>query len=421
METISGLEYFKYGVKNGLADLIKWYFDILTVRRDNIKTEFVNVSDGKVICKGVNGEMFLLNSLNANGCVIDYKDKITIDNTLLPNVNGSLETTVGRVIVNYVLISSNFGDKIPFINESVKTGDIEKILAKALVDDKVEIKEYQNFINSCTFLSTLSRIVTVVATPTNIKAPDGLHKFKEDLKTKFNKEYGPEWVKDHVKVGMFMMELKKFDAEYLKKDPTYKKVLTSKVMDNGRSKMFLGFGLDSGMTGGGVYVDNSLEEGYPKDNEQLASIFDASKVASYSRGHETQSGGVVAKIMLRVSNSLKIVKGDCGSKVYYPFEVTEDNHKNLNGLYMLDKGKLVCIEETKPLIGSTIQIRTPIYCKSPGNSYCGVCAGKNLENRTTGLNLVLTNISATILTSALKKMHNSQINVGKFGMVDIIK
>jgi hypothetical protein len=44
-------------------------------------------------------------------------DSITIDNSILSNVDGSIVTTIGRVIANYLLLSSNFGNKIKFINK----------------------------------------------------------------------------------------------------------------------------------------------------------------------------------------------------------------------------------------------------------------------------------------------------------------
>lgn len=417
---ITGTEYFLLGLKEGLGCDIEWYFDILTARIEGKESKYVTNNKGVVTAK-LKDQEFIIDSLTPTKTVVDYKTKVVATSDNLRNITTPIETTIGRMIVNYVLLDFNFGSKIPYINENIKTGDIEKIIAKSLVNNEVTIEEYKSFVDSCTFLSTLSRIVTVVATPTNIRPPTGLSKFKEDLKEKYNKEYGKEWTEDKTKVGMFMEELKNFDKEYLKKDPTYKKVLTSKVVDNGRSKMFLAFGLDAGMTGKGVYVDNSLETGFPKDNDQLASIFDSSKLASYSRGHETQSGGVVAKIMLRVSNSLKIVKGDCGSTMFYPLEVTADNHKNLSGLYMQTGNSITLIEDTKSLVGKIIKIRSPIYCKAGPNTFCGTCCGKHLENRTTGLNLILTNISATILTSALKKMHNTQIHVGEFGLIDILK
>lgn len=417
-------QYFKEALKRKLIDNIGWLFSVLAL---NVKSEdqhvYIKRENGKVYANLImDGEEFVeLIDVLPNEPVFKLKDEITLTTQDLSNVEGSIKTTIGRAIVNYVTLESNFGNKIPFIDKKFDTGSIEKILSSKLRLGEVSVQEYIKYVNSCSYLQALSRVVTVAATPKNIKAPDGIKEFKKTLEEKYLNNHGKEWKNDPVLVGGFIEEMRKFDSEYLKDDPTLGGVITSKIKNNARGKMYLAFGMDRSFDPESKFVENSLTDGYPKSNTDLAAIFNGSRSASFNRGHETQKGGAVAKDLLRAAIDIKVVPGDCGTTIYKKLLVTPDNTKPLLGMYMKTPNGVAAITDPNSLIGKVIELRSPLYCKAKGKNFCQTCLGKNYENRETGINLPLTSISTSILTASLKAMHDTSINTTRFNIVDCIK
>lgn len=412
-------EYFKEALSKEYLDDILWYFSTMTIIKE--ENNFLKVVDGKYVVKLGEVEEVITNKTPAEGPLISYTHKLKIDNTWLPNVSEPIETTMGRVIVNYTLLVSNFKDKIPFINGKIGSDGIEDIISDKLRKDEVSVESYISFVNSCSFLQSLSKIVSVAATEKNITPPEGLEEFKKNLSLKFDKEYGENWRDDSVIVTKFANELGKFDEDYLKDDPSYGKSITGKIKDNARKKMYLTMGKPAGFGTGSTFTEGSLLDGYPKNKEQLKTIFNDSRNGSYGRGNETQKGGASAKELLRGSISMLIVKGDCGSKIYNKLLVTKKNFESIKGVYTYTPNGPVPLTDTESLIGKEILVRSPLYCKLEGKQYCGTCMGKTLENRRTGINLLLAEVSAAILTESLKAMHNTQTKTTKINMNEIIK
>lgn len=423
---LSNTEYFKLCLEKGYCKKSNWYFEAMCFKipGQDSDTEYgITIKDGKYNCK-VGEDIVIINNINpSERPVLHVKDPIVFENNrYIANLpNALVETTVGRAMVNYILLANNFGSKIPYINSKTSTGEIEGIIAKALGNDEVTVAEYIKFVDSCSFIQNFSKIVTIAATLKNMLPPEGLEKRKKELAAEYDKIYGPSWRENSVQVGQYLDELHKFDMEYLKGDPTIGKVMTKKVLTNSRKKCFIGYGQPPGMNGKKFFVEESLYDGYPKNNTALASIIDESRSGSYNRGHETQEGGTVAKIMLRVSNTLKVTPGDCGSKVFLKVKVNKELASNLNGLWMKSGNGIAIIEDGKKFIGQEIEIRTPLYCKAEGTTFCGTCVGKNLENRKSGINLLLADIAGAILKSSLKKMHNTQIVTGRFSLEELVR
>lgn len=418
-------EYFKHGIKNGLIDHIGWLYSVLGNEVEGTDSQHIYVKrEGNRVLANLSSEeedfVELVNCV-PNEPIFKLKDRITLKKEDLINVEDVVDTTIGRAIVNYVTLATNFGDAIPFINKKVDTEDIEKILSSKLRLDEIKVADYIKFVNSCSYLQALSRIVTPAATTKNIKAPDGIKQFKKDLTKKFDEKHGKDWREDSVLVGEYINEMREFDTQYLKDDPTLGGVVTSKIKNNARGKMYLAFGMDRTFDPTSKFVENSLDDGFPKTNKDLAAIFNGSRSASFNRGNETQKGGAVAKDNLRAGLDVVAVPGDCGSTMYKKILVDKSMSKVLLGMYMKVDNKPTLITNIEPLIGKEIEVRSPLYCRSEGKNFCQTCLGKNYENRDTGINLILSSISTSILTASLKAMHDTSINLTKFDIRDCLK
>ena len=432
MNQITKLEYLKYAIEGTLLDNLDWYMAMMSLPIDEyVKNTYYRIIDKRYQVK-VGDEWSILTDADYKDPIFRSNFKVIVTKEMLINVAEDIETTFGSVIVNYILLTSNFKDIVPFVNGGFKLTDIENnVIAKLLVDDgtgeagvNIEVKDYIKFVDSCSFLKNLAPLVSVSSTPKTLLAPPGLKEYKAKVMAEMIKRDGPDVFKDYAKVAELEGKLKAFDAEWLKDDPSYGKMLSGKVLNVARAKMFLTHGAEVGFNpqDDADLVANSLEEGWPTEPEQLAAMFNTTRIGSISRGMETQKGGLMAKILLRVSNSV-ISPGDCGTKFGKSVKVTPTLANALSGRYHIKAGKSVNIEsndDANGLIGSTIILRSPQYCKEPGDNYCSVCSGDGLAAYPTGIPLLMTEMGGTVLLSAMKKMHGGSLKTLKLDILSEI-
>lgn len=418
-------DYILYSIKNKLVHKQKWFFVFFTILSNERKNEYVEIKNKEVYVT-VNGNSEKLDDVTftEGKSLFNITQTIALSSGDLPNINSNIDTTIGRLIVNYLLISRNFDNKIEYINKEFSVSSLEGDVAKLLMDDKITVESYLNFVDSVYYICGLARIFNVSATERNLTPPAGISEFKKKLRKEFDGKYGTDWVNDKTKIVEFQEQLKKQDDEWLKDDPTKGRLLNKKIKDNARVKMFLTFGGEVGLdkkSGNVTFIENSLLDGYSKDPKEISAIFNSIRAASFDRGHETQKGGAAAKDLLRASSSISIKEGDCGTKLTKKILITEDNHKSFTGRYYVHNGKVTAIEDTSSLIGKTIELRSPMYCNEPNSNYCSVCVGKTIAINPKGVSMQLLDVSAVLLTASLKSMHNSQLNAKRFNIQDMVK
>lgn len=416
-------EYLVYSSKQKYYTDIAWFFTFFTVLNKNMEENKYLRHKGKFEVN-VDGRWVELEKIENEYSVFNMTDVITVTKDMISTVNGNVTSTVGRFLANKLLLELPFGNKFDYKDSNISIKSIEKDIANGLIDGNVTVSEYIKFVDSVNYMKGLSRIVSISATPKNILPPDGIEKFKKDLMSKYDKKYGENWKKDRVKVLEFKEELKNYDKEWLKDDPSYGKLTSGKITNNARVKMFLTFGDDSGFDGTGKdfeFVEQSLAENYPKDKEKLTTVFNSSRSGSYNRGKETQKGGVTAKKILRSTSSITIEGKDCGSKQGKVYTITKELLDNLKGRYVIGSGgKATVIDDPKKYLGKTIELRSPMYCLNGNDSFCETCVGEVMAQYKNGISLSTLNISNTILYIPMKKMHDTQIKLVEIKLEDII-
>ena len=88
-------------------------------------------------------------------------DEITVKKGQLRNVKEDTLTTVGRYIFNLVVIEYAFGDKWPFVNETIKSNqydDLQQNLSDALLMGVITGEEFAEFQNRVVWLNNFVEI-----------------------------------------------------------------------------------------------------------------------------------------------------------------------------------------------------------------------------------------------------------------------
>lgn len=417
-------DYLKYAFNNELYVTTAWahtFFGILL--KDFKDSKYLKIENNKLVVKLKESEEVLdVNPAEYVGVkpLFTFKEPIEIDGSWTVLVKQPTQTTIGRLFLNKLLLEYCFGDKLAYRNsgKELEIKAIEKDLGNMLREGTIKVPQYLTFTNAVSLLGTMTRLTNISSTEKNTLPPPGIVAKKKQLHKEFDEKYGVKWVKDRSMVVKFQEELKKFDDEWLQGDPTVGKLISGKVKNNARVKMFLTFGGEVGFerkSSKVTFVENSLMEQYPETKEEIAAMFNSSRAGSYDRGVETQKGGAGAKEILRSSSSIKITNTDCGTKVGWKTVVDPVLSKNLTGRYLIDGTK---IENGELYLNKNIELRSPMFCQSRGSYICRKCAGDILAEAPTSLSLRLLKISGALLYIPMKSMHNTQVSMTKYNLLD---
>jgi len=420
------VEYLGYAIKNEYPLHLKWMVDMFgIIANDEYEDEYVYKKKDNILVKQDDKIISLYDQPKSP--LFNVKDIIKIPKDFLPNLDKDIETTVGRLIMNYLLLAYNFNHKIPYINRKFSVAEIEDIIAKKLTDDTTDpegiyIKEYIQFVDMVTYIKNFNKINSISATAKTLLPPPDIQKYREQLIAEYKKKYGPKALEKKNVIAEIEKKLEEYEKEYIKKDPAYGKLVTGKV-SGARKKMYVSYGTGMEFTPSNraKYVDKSLIEGWDKDPEKLTVMFNDSRLASYNRGKQTQDGGVVAKITLRAVNDIKILDTDCGTNVTEKVLVTKDNYKKLINRYMIIGNTTVEITEDniKDYMNKYINLRTPMGCKLE-HHYCVRCSTSEMKNYENGLSLLVNEVAGAILNESLKAMHKSGIESTTLNIDDLV-
>lgn len=415
-------EYIQYAIRNGLFKESEFFNLVMTIPL-HMENKYYKVEKKKYYVK-MDGKLEELKDITTERPIFVIDDEITLFHADMSCIKDKVDTTCGEAMYNYIIIEYPCKGKIPYFNdENTTIKKIESVVKEYLKTDKITTQEFLEVVDSITFLKSFARLITVSTTHKSITPPEGIEKFKKELVVSYNKKYGSKWMEDELITVRYINELKEFDNSYMKDDPTDGILVSGKVKDNSRAKMFLTFGLESGFKCIGEeidFVDESLTEGFPKDEKKLAAIFNSNRAGSFSRGAETVNGGVLAKIMTRATNNMTIIQDDCKSTKYKKIYVDKDVASVLENRYIKTTQGEILIEDPSKYIGKTIEIRSPMYCDYHGKSICSVCAGKQVGTFENAPLILAIGQAGTILNTSMKKMHDNQKKLHKIDINDIL-
>lgn len=375
------------------------------------------------------GKVEKIDDYSGKGPLFSLTDKVDVDSQWLVNIKTPLTTDLGILGANALLLAEVFGAKIPFMNHEVSIPKIEAIIAPILTSNpdpkdqvdlsdptKIFVFEYLNMNKGIEFICAIMELFTVGLTQKTLLPPPGIDKYRQELLAAPGLN-----LDDPVQLAEFESKLLKYDAEYLKDDPSFGKFASGKILKDSRKKLHLSMGAEGGFRkdGGIIGIATPLTQGVPRDPEKAVAAINGARSGSFSRGHETMEGGVAAKKMLAASNNYVIVPTDCGSTMGIERRYTPWLLSSLRGRTVISGKTQKQIDvnaDVSAYLGQVVRTRSPMYCRLPGEQICAVCAGAGMARYETGISIPLTEISAGILNARMKAMHTNSLTVNDFDL-----
>jgi hypothetical protein len=390
-----------------LADA-NWYREMFTIPVDEVGDYIKFDSKTNIVTTNKN-MVYKLNDIRETPLLLS--DKIELNKGDL-NVETDGIYTLGDIILNYLLIFRPMGAKMLFI-KNLSFTHVENYISYEL-GKGVSDTEYIDFVDGASLLEQFSDIFVVSSTDKSISPAPGIRALRKRLYKEYREKYGEKVDTDiryAVEIDSILTE---YDREYIKDDPTYGIIINEKVLTNARKNLFGTIGTEIGMDGQmAQVVENSLIDGYPNDNKQMAALINSSRKGSIMRGYMTQYTGADANVTSRVLNTITVVPGDCGTKDTLDVLITKDNYDEYINYYIMESGKPLMLTPTNAMsyIGKTIKLRTYMDCKQGDMKYCSTCAGRQGEDNKKIAIILSTENNSIFTNSSMKAMHDKTLKL----------
>lgn len=342
--------------------------------------------------------------------LFSFQEEIEVDPSWLPTISSKITTKIGILIVNALVLYPALSTKVDYINSKIKVSDIETILANKVRNDDVAtekdvtVAEMINCIDRLCFLSSLATLVNLAATPKAITPPPNIDKIRKDLLAEYKDQ-----LHDPVKVVELENKLAEVDKEYLADDPAAKNIFNSKSK-TARKKMFLMLGdtMDFIDDGENKVVVSPLKEGLSTSPEDFPKYMNDLRLGSFARGSSTALSGYSYKILQRSLTGLTILDKPCDTTKGYKRTIDSKSYKKLVSRYIKSGTKWVLIdslETAKQYVDKEVEIRSTMYCTSPGNTICYACMSEAYKSFPNGITNIAANISSVAMSQFLKLIH----------------
>lgn len=323
----------------------------------------------------------------------------------------SIPTTIGQYITNELLFAKPYGDKIPYILDYKDIGKSEDKIAKMMQKGVITPAQYVESMNHAYWLCSFASLFVPAATPKSLRTHPDIDKVKAELLEKHKDE-----LDNPIIASMIEQTLNQLDAEWIKGDLSegFYKPLGSKLTNIARRKMFTTVGLVQDLakgTGNWAFIPNSLREGW--DKNALPEVFNELRKGSYDRGIETAKGGMLAKLMMRIFQTVEVHDADCGAKQGVKFTLTAENAKVfIDRRHFKSNGKWVLLtnDNLAKLLGPA-EMRSPLHCQSSPH-FCYTCMGETFrETGVQNIGMFTVEIPSKFTMVSMKTMHGIEINV----------
>ena len=349
---------------------------------------------------------------------VPAEDRISERNTpvvlppgVLANYTGTepLNTTIGRVLLNYVILVDPFGDYIPYINQLWNIEKIEQgLIFDGLRTEKITVDQVKHYSRNLHWIGHFTELAVPSFTEKSLTVDPRIIARRDELL----KQYAPQLeAHDPVVMSKIQDELVAMDKEFLKGDPStpFYDYSAGKSYGVHRKAMFaVGGMVENFGTDGYSFLSNSLEEGW--NVKDFPVICNQIRSGSYSRAKETALGGVETNLLIRVFQNTEITEEDCNSPRYLKVLLTHENMNSYIYRNIIEDGNVVTLsgENISEYVGKTILLRSPMFCPTKVG-YCYTCMGELFRTiDAEHLTMAAIGVSSSFTVASLKKMHSNE-------------
>ena len=114
-------------------------------------------------------------------------------------------------------------------------------------------------------------------------------------------------------------------------------------------------------------VKHGSSEGYTGEEYYKAAA--EARRGFFIKTTAVETPGYLSRKVVTANAGITLDNKDCRSKKYYDITVNNKNSHLIMGRFYMNNGELIEIKEIKEIMGKTIKMRSPLYCKSKN----GIC------------------------------------------------
>lgn len=424
-------DYFLLALENGLYLHKRWILEAFAMTRpSNDNREFTHhlmvLEDGRYAMRDReqdDGYQIIEDAMPGEP-LFRPLEKIVLKPGDLRNVYANTVTTYGNALVNQLILVYPFGGKIPFVSGSVNLKAIEDVIQRRWDDSAPEIAdqsdslvapirttEYHKFNEAVGQLPGLNQLCVPSATRKTMTADPEMIKRRNELLLEHKDQ-----LHDPVVISRIVDELTKMDRAWMKGDPGDRFYFKAKSYDVVRMKVFIMQGISAGFGEAGELIPTSLDEAW--DIAKLPAMINQLRDGSFSRGAQTALGGVEVKFNNRIFQNSTVAEQDCGSKRGIAVVMTPAKAPFYVGSYQLVSGQPVVLSEESlaTLAGKTIEVRSPLYCRTEGANYCAKCVGDAISSTPEALSAYAAMIGSLFLTLFMSAMHGKSMKTAELDL-----
>ena len=367
------------------------------------------------------GDQIILKDTDVKEPPFSFRDPIKLKAGDVPNLSKDIESTYGNVLANFIVLVYPFGSKIEYVEGAFSIKSIEKEIERRLAsnpenggeasDDAIYVSEYLEYVDAILSLDGFSQLCVPSATAKTMTRDPRIPEIRAALLEKYK-----DSLDDPATIAKIDAELVKVDREWMKGDlgeGFYRKAKSYEVV---RKKAHLMHGAESGFQDGQKVdvITNSRSEGW--DIEKLPGMVNSLREGSYSRGAMTALGGESTKTINRIFQNTAIKEVDCGSKLGWDRQVTEDNADQYVGFFRIAGSSVeeITEENHKKFIGKTITVRTPMFCKTPKTGFCETCMGRKASENPNALGALAAEVGSTLMSLMMAAMHGKSLKTEEY-------
>lgn len=337
-----------------------------------------------------------------------------------PGLDEDITTTVGRYVLNWIVIYFAFGTRMPYLREGGPMSYAKVMYERCLEneDDNPEDEEairpsmVGRFVNGLSELAPMAKAISPTGTLRSFQVHPDAYKIRDALLLKHKDELDNPAV-----IATIEKALDDLDKEWLAGDQSVQFYASKKAVMR-RRKLMLFYGIESSFHEGTDFtlIPTALVEVDKAGMENLVAKYNSIREGSFSRGAETAKGGEQVRIIQMIFQNHRIIPGDCGTKLTHAALITEVNAERYVGMNAMVDGKPMPItaEWIAKQHGKIVRLRRPILCQMGHVDCCSTCASSHKAEEPRAIAADISTAFSNIMGVAMAKMHGSENIVREF-------